>query len=121
MFGLDAAAIPVTSVAERKRLPQYRAVACHLVGMFEFALDLLGPDLDLVSDVAGELGIKHARQYGVRPFMYDALGAALLESLEELHLDDRPLSPTARDSWRLVYGALSTRMQQQANQTTLQI
>jgi nitric oxide dioxygenase len=72
--------------------------------MINRALNMLGPDIELLSKILLELGAKHV-SYGVKPEYFPSMGHALLHAIEE-QLGDRFTEET-KDAWVEVYGALS--------------
>lgn len=82
--------------------------AAYLIQMLDTALDMLGPDIELLTEIMTELGEKHVR-YGVKPEMFPIMGDALLHTLEA-SLDDKEFSSTVREAWVETYAALSQDM-----------
>jgi hemoglobin-like flavoprotein len=96
-------------------------VFCHVMNMIhclrpvvetntvQFALSnrLQGPDIELLTEIMEELGVKHIR-YGVRPDMFPMMGEALVETLEASLGDD--FNENVREAWREVYAELSQDM-----------
>jgi hypothetical protein len=78
--------------------------AAYLLEMIDTALNMLGPDIELLTEIMQELGVKHIR-YGVKPEMFPHMGVALLETLEE-SLGSK-FSSSMRESWVETYEALS--------------
>jgi hemoglobin-like flavoprotein len=72
--------------------------------MLDKSLSLLGPDIELLTDVLLELGKSHLR-YGVKTSHYPAMGQALISVVEELLGDE--FTPQIKDAWVEVYQALS--------------
>ena len=79
----------------------------HYVKMVDRAIDLLGPDIELLTEIFLELGKQHER-FGVLPEFYPPMGQALLFALSEL-LGDRFTEPV-RDAWVKCYEALADDM-----------
>jgi hemoglobin-like flavoprotein len=75
--------------------------------MLNRAVDLLGPDIELLTEILMELGRKHV-VYGVKACHYDPMGRALISTLQEI-LGDR-FTQQHKDSWLEVYQALSNDM-----------
>jgi hemoglobin-like flavoprotein len=75
--------------------------------MIESSLDMLGPDIELLTEVMQDLGSKHER-YGVKPFMYPAMGEGLVITLQTF-LGDR-FKENHRESWMTVYNVLTADM-----------
>jgi hemoglobin-like flavoprotein len=82
--------------------------AAYLIQMLDTALNMLGPDIELLTEIMSELGIKHVR-YGVKPEMFPIMGSCLIETLEEC-LDERDFNANTRDAWVETYNALSQDM-----------
>jgi hemoglobin-like flavoprotein len=72
--------------------------------MIERAIGLLGPDIDLLTDILLGLGKKHAA-FGVRVSHYPHMGRALLDTIQELTGDK--FTEDVKHSWLEVYQALS--------------
>mmetsp|Transcript_26215 Transcript_26215/g.61688 ORF Transcript_26215/g.61688 Transcript_26215/m.61688 type:complete len:163 (+) Transcript_26215:76-564(+) len=81
--------------------------AAYMIQMFEAALDMLGPDLELCTEIMKELGKKHLR-YNVDDDMYRQMGEALIYAVATLLKDD--FTDAAREAWREVYTDLSADM-----------
>lgn len=72
--------------------------------MVDRALSLLGPDIELLTDILEDLGKKHVR-FGVTPAMFPPMGMALLATVKEL-LGEK-YTPEANKAWLEVYHAFS--------------
>ena len=82
--------------------------AAYLLQMLDTALSMLGPDIELLSDIlAPDLGHKHLR-YGVTPEMFHLMGDALLYILKETLGDG--FTESIKASWVETYVALSQDM-----------
>lgn len=81
--------------------------AVYMVQMLDTALNMLGPDIDLLSEIMSELGAKHKR-YGVKAEMFAFMGEALENMLENLLRD--AFTESTREAWRETYGELSQDM-----------
>jgi hypothetical protein len=81
--------------------------AMMFINMLDRALQLLGPDSAMMSDILSELGEKHVK-YGVKPHHFAAMGEALMGVLAEL-LGDR-FDKETRDAWCEVYQLMSCDM-----------
>jgi hemoglobin-like flavoprotein len=75
--------------------------------MIDTALNMLGPDLELVTEIMTDLGMKHVR-YGVKPEMFPFMGDALMHTLETTLKSD--FTEDIKESWVIVYSALSEDM-----------
>ena len=80
--------------------------ARKFVQMLDSAVDMLGPNLDMLTDILSELGGKHVK-YGVKPEYFPAMGIALVEALREV---DKEFTKEIEISWREVYNAISLDM-----------
>jgi methyl-accepting chemotaxis protein len=78
--------------------------ATYFVQMIDKALSMLGPDIDILTEILLELGEKHVR-YGVKPEYFSSMGRALIESLAAELGDD--FTSDVKADWVEVYGALS--------------
>jgi hemoglobin-like flavoprotein len=78
--------------------------ASYLIQMLDTALNMLGPDIELLTEIMTELGIKHVR-YGVKPEMFPIMGEALIHTLETTLKDD--FTEPVREAWIEIYLALS--------------
>lgn len=81
------------------------------VRMIDVAVGALGR-LDDLAPVIENLGRRHL-EYGVRPEHYDAMGNALLWTLQQGL--GREFTADVRDAWGAVYAALAEMMQQAAS------
>uniref|UniRef100_A0A7R9ZQC7 Globin domain-containing protein n=1 Tax=Craspedostauros australis TaxID=1486917 RepID=A0A7R9ZQC7_9STRA len=84
--------------------PRFVKHAQYFIQMIDKALSLLGPDIDILTEILLELGANHVR-YGVKLEYYPSMGRALIDSVEEA-LGDQFTTPIKND-WVEVYGALS--------------
>jgi len=84
---------------------RFVAHAAYLLEMFHAALNMLGPDIELLTEIMKELGTNHIR-YGVKPEMFPAMGEALIEMLEEML--GAAFTEKMCVSWVEIYDALSS-------------
>jgi len=68
---------------------------------------MLGPDIELLTEILVELGQKHVR-YGVKYEMFPVMGDALLHTLNECLGDD--FTDEIREAWKETYVEISTDM-----------
>jgi hemoglobin-like flavoprotein len=80
--------------------------AKRFVQMLGSAVGMLGPNLEMLTDILNELGQKHIA-YGVKPAYFSAMGIALLDALESC---DEKYTKEIEMSWREVYNAISLDM-----------
>ncbi len=75
-----------TDSAELLNSKRFLMHAAYIVQMLDTALNMVGPDIELLTEIMLELGAKHVR-YGVKadmfPIMGDAIIIALRSSLKE--------------------------------------
>jgi hemoglobin-like flavoprotein len=81
--------------------------AVYLIQMIDTALNMLGPDIELLTDIMTELGSKHV-QYGVEPLMFPMMGEALIFTLELILKGD--FTNLVREAWVETYTALAQDM-----------
>lgn len=75
--------------------------------MLDTALQMLGPDAELLSEIMAELGLKHVR-YGVKAEMFPVMGESLIECLEETLKDS--FTADVKKAWQDVFLSLTTDM-----------
>jgi hemoglobin-like flavoprotein len=78
--------------------------ASHYMNMLDRAVGLLGPDIELLTEILVELGQTHAK-FGVDASFYPPMGQALIATLKD-HLGNN-LTDEAKEAWLEVYGAMS--------------
>ena len=77
----------------------------YMAQMVDHALELIGPDAELMLDMLSELGTQHAR-YGVKPEYFPAFCRALLATVESmLGREECP-----KESWGIIFKTLSMDM-----------
>ena len=84
---------------------RFAAHAAYLIQMIDTALNMLGPDIEMLTEIMADLGAKHIR-YGVKAHMFPIMGRCLIEVLEEC-LPEGYFTPTIKEAWVETYGALS--------------
>jgi hemoglobin-like flavoprotein len=89
---------------ELKKAPRFIKHAKYFIQMIDKALGMLGPDIELLTDILLDLGAKHVG-YGVKPEYFPSMGRALIYAVKE-QLGDS-FSDEMKDAWVEVYGALS--------------
>ena len=80
----------------------------RLIHMLDTAIDVVGPDPDLVSDVLTKLGRRHI-QYGVKAAYLPLMGMAINHALKAI-LGDAVWRDDVEQAWDIVYEELSTVM-----------
>jgi hemoglobin-like flavoprotein len=66
---------------------------------------MLGPDIELLSEILAELGQKHVK-YGVKPEMFPIMGDCLIGTLI-VTLKEEAMNEDVVAAWREVYKELS--------------
>jgi hemoglobin-like flavoprotein len=103
-FPLDADAHS-TELLNSKRFGMH---ATYLIQMIDTALNMLGPDIELLTEIMLELGEKHVR-YGVKPEMFPIMGDCLISTLQSV-LPEDVMNETVVDAWKETYKELSSDM-----------
>jgi hemoglobin-like flavoprotein len=101
MFGYD---LETDVDGEFLEDPKFIAHSVQLIGMFDTALNMLGPDGTLLTEKIQELGEKHVK-YGVRAEMFPIMGKGLYAMLED-QLGDGWTDET-KQAWQLVFGVIA--------------
>ena len=81
--------------------------AVYMIQMLDTALNMLGPDIELLTEILLELGAKHQR-YGVKPEMFAVMGDSLLHMLA--HVLGSSCDESTREAWVETYAELSQDM-----------
>lgn len=101
IFGFDKSADVATTLSKSPRFTKH---AKYFIQMIDKALGMLGPDIELLTEILLDLGAKHVG-YGVKPEYFPSMGRALIHAVQE-QLGDR-FTDEMKDAWVEVYGALS--------------
>ncbi|GAX19669.1 hypothetical protein FisN_19Hh254 [Fistulifera solaris] len=88
-----------------KNSRRFKAHAMYLIQMIDSSLNMLGPDIELLTEIMHALGEKHAR-FGVLAEMYSQMGDALIEAMTVL-LGEGVMNEKVVEAWHETYGALS--------------
>jgi hemoglobin-like flavoprotein len=91
-------------ITGNKRFLQH---AINLIQMFDTALNMLGPDIELLTDMLYDLGKKHV-VYGVKKDLFPIMGDALIYTLDQTI--PKHMNNENRDAWRKTFDAMSTDM-----------
>ena len=73
-------------------------------GTFDSVFQMLGPDVEFISDILQQVGSKH-KAMGVNPSFFPFMGQALIYALEQFL--KKPLTDEQRDAWEEVFEAIS--------------
>ena len=120
LFGFPMDMNPTsTEMLQSKRFTTH---AVHLIQMIDTTINMLGPDIEMLTEIMYELGKKHVR-YGVTPQMFPIMGQCLLQTIEECLTTEIATeksangggnhfqyTPQMKEAWTHVYIALSTDM-----------
>lgn len=94
--------IEVSDLVNSKRFLMH---CSYWIQMIDSSLGLLGPDIELLTEIMTELGRKHVR-YGVKPEMYPLMGKCLVSVLIEL-LGEKAMNSSVVEAWNETFNALS--------------
>ncbi|CAJ1957530.1 unnamed protein product [Cylindrotheca closterium] len=89
--------------------PKVVTHAVQYTRMLGKAVNLLGPDIDVVNGILHNLGQKHRTAYGVKASFYSPMGKALIETLEEL-IGPKHFTEAVKESWVECFQAMSYEM-----------
>lgn len=81
--------------------------------MLDAAVDMLGPDLEVVAKVLADLGAKHV-SFGVLPAHYGIVGEALMHTLQTA-LGEQYWTRDVKQGWTVLYAFVTTAMLAGAN------
>eukprot|EP00536_Pseudo-nitzschia_multiseries_P002491 jgi/Psemu1/301420/fgenesh1_kg.33_\ len=95
-----------TGILECVESASFLPHARRFVSMFDKAIDMLGPDIDMLTDIMIELGRKHAG-IGVKKEFYPPMGVALISALRDV---DPKFTSQTEICWKEVYSALTIDM-----------
>ncbi|KAG7365817.1 globin-like protein [Nitzschia inconspicua] len=101
IFGFD----PEADLETLSKSHRFIKHSSYFIKMIDKTLSMLGPDMELLTEVLLELGQKHLC-YGVKPEYYLSMGRAFIDEVETI-LGDSRFTPEVKDSWFEVYGAIS--------------
>jgi len=76
-----------------------------IVALLDSILQMLGPDIEFIEEVLGQVGERHAKMQ-VNASFFPFLGQSLIWSLEQKLGDD--FTEEQRHAWEEVYEAIST-------------
>ena len=106
-FPLDMPVDPLSLKANHR----FKAHAKYMIAMLGKALNMLGPDDELLTEVMSDLGKKHF-QLGIEDeYYYQVMGDSLFLALSEML--GSYVTPEIEESWTIVYGELTAAMIQE--------
>jgi len=88
-----------------KQSKQFLVHATSFVEMIDTVVNMLGPDMDMLTEALLEIGAKHMR-YGVKPEMYADMGNSLIHVLEQLIPDEMGHEDT-KQAWLETYQTIT--------------
>ena len=89
---------------------KFLEIAKNFVNFVDQIVDMLGPDLDTLTEIFADLGEKHnLTQYNLDPKFYPILGRALLGQLDDM-LGPEVFTIHIRACWLKVFQAVSLDM-----------
>jgi nitric oxide dioxygenase len=80
--------------------------------MVDRAIGLLGPDIELLTEILIELGEQHSK-FGVEACFYPPMGQALIQTMEKQL--GKKFTPEIKDAWLECYQALAYDMMRAKN------
>lgn len=100
LFGLSN----LDSTEDLFQSKRFRMQARYMIQMLDSSVQMLGPDIELLTEINHDLGKRHVR-YGVTKEMYFFMGEALIYMLEQKLGDD--FTKETREAWEQVYAELA--------------
>ena len=91
-----------------KKTEKFVVFARRFVRMSDMAVDMLGPDMDILSEQLADLGVAH-KHYGVFQLHYDLMGKSLVHTLSVI-LSRHSCTDASNDAWGKVFKFMSTAM-----------
>lgn len=87
---------------------KFMAFAKRFARMLDLAVQLLGPDMEVVEEQLGEIGLVHDR-YGVKEGHYILMGKALDQTLHKI-LGRRSYTDKTKHAWTFIFKFMSDTM-----------
>ncbi|CAB9516967.1 Leghemoglobin Lb120 [Seminavis robusta] len=81
--------------------------ARYMIQMLDKALNMLGPDAEILQEILTDLGKKHSRM-GVKAEFFPLMGEALIQMMKDCLREK--FTPDIEKAWGIVYAALSGEM-----------
>jgi hemoglobin-like flavoprotein len=82
--------------------------ASYMIQMFDTVFNMLGPDVELLSEILQDVAIKH-QKFGVTPTMFHEMEHCLINTLQEI-LGPKKFSSSMKQAYHETYAALSSDM-----------
>jgi hemoglobin-like flavoprotein len=103
IFGFDSNDDPYSD--EIILSSDFKRNASIMIEMFNSAFNMLGPDIDILSEILQDVGVKHAR-YGVTVPMFHAMQECLVQTLQDI-IGIHKFTPTMKQAFTITYETLS--------------
>jgi hemoglobin-like flavoprotein len=87
---------------------RFKAHSKYMIAMLGKALNMLGPDDELLTEVMSDLGKKHFQLGMDNASYYAVMGESLFLALREILGSN--FTPAVEESWTIVYGELTAAM-----------
>ena len=107
MFGFDKNLDPHCDKVIKSK--PFLFQAANFINMIDMTLNMLGPDIEMLTEIMAELGRKHATAYGVTPSMFTIINKCLIETLVEF-LGNDVMNFKVRICWEEVLDGLTNDM-----------
>ena len=101
-----------TKDKELFKSPQFVKFAIRFTSMLDMAIDMLGPDMEMVELELTEIGIMHI-SVGVTPRHYPLMGASLIDTLAS-ELGPEVFTQKHKDAWNATFTFMSSTMMEGA-------
>jgi hemoglobin-like flavoprotein len=108
MFGLDSFDDPYSEKVLTKT--EFIVKAQNIISMFDVTLSMLGPDLELLTEILKDVSKRH-EQFGVTKEMFYQMEYCLLDTIEELVGGTGRFTSTNKVAFQQTYRALLADMQ----------
>jgi hemoglobin-like flavoprotein len=103
LFGFNTKSIK--SDDDLFKCPRFLAHGKYFVQILDKVVDMLGPDLDMLTEILLELGDEH-KERGVKTEWFPIMGVALLECMADM-LGPKIFSTETKQCWLEVYKAIT--------------
>jgi hemoglobin-like flavoprotein len=96
--------IDVYDCPELLRSKRFLTHAVYFLEMIDQALNMLGPDIELFTELMLDLGSKHVRYFRVKPEMFPIMGEALIYVLQDTLGGD--FTEGMKESWEETFNMI---------------
>lgn len=105
MFGFPADICPESEILLKS--PAFQTHGKQIIGMFAQAVDMLGLDEDILTDLLDGLGQRHV-SFGVKPCHFKPLGESLTYTLKKMI--GPKFTEETEQAWKIIYGMMAQDM-----------